>query len=375
MEAKNLVIGLTFAVLVLTVVLRLWGGSDDVVLDEPGSYRVARHGGSRGDLVGETSRQRSRAAFGRRGARDFRDVESSGDQLAAPGRRPAAAGAGSAVGDEGGSSPASADANPGAPFGSGEAERGGDTFAAGSTASAPAITNVKPAADTEAAKRGEELRGVQLAEAPTPGPDTPKQDPVLSISFDATTHPDQGESAPIVVDGVTADAGGARFGSAAQFALPDRGNASMMAGSINFWVQPEWAGDSAVKSAMVNLSTPNVWENRLHIFKDGAFLRFLICDSTGTETNVGTLITDWKPNDRHMITATWGDGVTTLYIDTRSIGAAEYNGELDIPPSTPLYIGSGQGNVGGAGAKISNFQIYNRRIGADEIAALFAQTQ
>ncbi len=380
MEAKSLVIGLTCAVLVLTVVVRLWGGSDDdVLLDDPGAHRVARYGGARSEPSGSSTYQGSRAGSGSRGGRDFRDTDSSGDRIAAPWQRRASGGRDDSgapfapAGSETGNRATGAGTDRGGLAGSGGVAD--DTVGAGSSASAPAITNDKPVLDSAATKRGEELSGVQVAEAPTPGPDAPKQDPVLSISFDATMHPDQGESAPIIVDGVTVDAGGARFASGAQFALPDRGNASMVAGSINFWVQPEWAGDSAVKSALVNLSTPNVWENRLHIFKDGAFLRFLICDNTGTETNVGTLITDWQPNDRHMITAAWGDGVTSLYIDTRAIGAAEYNGELDIPPSTPLYIGSGQGNVEGAGAKISHFQIYNRRLVREEIAALFGQLQ
>jgi len=379
MEARSLVIGLTCSVLVLTLVVRFWGGSDDVLLDEPGARQVARTGGMRPETFGGRARQGSRAGYRSGEEGHFRDADTTGDRIEAPPRhrrgggeeRGEGSGAGQSEADE---HSASAGANPEQPSESG---RPGDTAAAiPGAGSAPPISNAKPALDSAAAKRGEELRGVQVAQAGTPGPDLPKQEPVLSISFDATTHPDQGESAPIVVDGVTVDTGGARFDTNAQFALPDRGNASMVAGTITFWVQPDWAGASDVKSALVGLSTPHLWENRLGIFKDGAFLRFLICDNTGTETNVGTLITDWKANDRHMVTATWGDGVTSLYVDARSVGAAEYNGELDIPPTTPLYIGSGEGgNVKGAAAKIGSFQVYNRALTRDEIASLFGQTR
>jgi len=201
-----------------------------------------------------------------------------------------------------------------------------------------------------------------------------QNEPVLSIPFERSAEPEKGDTAPIVADGVTFDSEGARFSVDSQFVVPNAGNVQGAAGTITFWLQPEWAGDVESDASLVQLRT-STFENRLQIFKNGRYLRFLFCDNTGIESGVGTDVSGWKPGERHMITATWGDGVTVLYIDGRSYGARDYDGELEVGPETPLYIGSDHPGGGpGARSAISNFQIYSRALSADEIANLYSQT-
>lgn len=195
--------------------------------------------------------------------------------------------------------------------------------------------------------------------------------PVLSMPLDKTTEPDKGDTAPIIVNGVTFDQNGARFSANSQIVVPDAGNANPAAGTITFWILPDWAGDTETDASLVHIGTAT-FENHATIFKNGRYLRFLFADNTGYESGVGQDVADWKPGDRHMITATWGDGVTALYIDGGSVGEKDYNGELQIGPGTPLQLGSNQAGHG-ANSNISNFQLYPRALGAEEVATLSAQ--
>lgn len=195
---------------------------------------------------------------------------------------------------------------------------------------------------------------------------------MLSLPLDKPTDLDEGDTAPIVVEGVTFDSEGARFATDAQFIIPDAGHINGAAGTITFWLRPEWAGDPDSNASLVQLRT-HTFENRLQIFKNGPYLRFLFADNTGVESGVGVGITEWRAGERHMVTATWGDGVTSLYIDGQWKGDKEYNGELEVGPDTPLYIGSDHPGGGpGARSTITNFQIFNRALAADEVASLAA---
>ncbi len=50
-----------------------------------------------------------------------------------------------------------------------------------------------------------------------------------------------------------------------------------------------------------------------------------------------------------------------------------YAGDLNIPPGTPLYVGSNLPRAGAAaGSRLQDFRIYGRTFGADEVAARFA---
>jgi hypothetical protein len=203
------------------------------------------------------------------------------------------------------------------------------------------------------------------------GPDTP----ALDLKLDKSTVPEKGDTAPVVEQGITFERDGAYFGEDAVLAMPSTSNVEGTAGTISFWIQPDWAGETDTNAALFQWRT-NTFENRIQIFKNGPFLRFLFCDNTGVESGVGYNIIHWKPGEWRAITATWGDSVTVLYIDGASVGARDYSGELLIPPGTPWYFGSDHaGGAPGARSRISGFQIFQRALHPDEVMMLVTRTR
>ena len=218
----------------------------------------------------------------------------------------------------------------------------------------------------------------QTTEKPVDGSKPVPDDggPVLSLPFDKTTQPDRGDTA-VFEQGVTFDSGdGAVFSTDSQFVVPNGGNLKGDAGSLSMWVQPQWAGGDDTNASLAQLRNQNQWEDRLQIFKNGVYMRFLMSDSTGQESNIGTNISDWAPGDWHHLAATWGQNdagqlMQSFYVDGRLIGQVPVQGQLNVRPGTPLYIGSDlpQG-IPGANGAISQVQAYGRPLAPTEIANL-----
>jgi len=202
--------------------------------------------------------------------------------------------------------------------------------------------------------------------------------PVLSLPLNKDTQPERGDSA-VFEQGVTFDSGdGAVFSTDAQFVVPNGGNLKGDAGSLSMWVQPEWAGGDETNASLAQLRNQNQWEDRLQIFKNGMYMRFLMSDSGGQESNIGTNISDWAPGDWHHLAATWGQNdagqlMQSFYVDGRLIGQVPVQGQFNVHPGTPLYIGSDlpQG-IQGANGAISQVQAYGRPLDPTEIANLAA---
>ncbi len=200
--------------------------------------------------------------------------------------------------------------------------------------------------------------------------------PVLSLPFEKSTEPDRGEGA-IFEQGVTFDSGeGAVFSTDSQFVVPNGGNLNGEAGSVSMWVQPQWAGGDESNASLMQLRNQDQWENRLQIFKNGRYMRFLLTDNAGQESNIGATIDDWAPGDWHHLAATWGqnaDGqmMQSFYVDGRLIGQVPLARQFDVRAGTPLYIGSDvpQG-VPGANGAISQFQAYNRALAPEQVVNL-----
>lgn len=166
------------------------------------------------------------------------------------------------------------------------------------------------------------------------------------------------------------DDGGAWFDEDALLLIPDAGAAVGTEGALSFWIEPSWDGDSEGDHSFLQLRDPQRWENRIQIFKNGPFLRFLFTDGSGTESGVGTDIKHWAAGERHHVTATWAEGMTYLYVDGALAGTNPYPGELTMPASTPLLLGSDHpGGVPGAAAVLGDFQAIDRELGADDVGA------
>jgi hypothetical protein len=198
---------------------------------------------------------------------------------------------------------------------------------------------------------------------------------VLSVPLNQQFGTDATQGArPIVEQDLQfADDGeGVKFDTESVLAFPDAGNVQNSAGTITFEFEPDWEGGEAGDYNFVNVRTPNDPRNLLRVFKNGRYLRFLFADETGRERNIGFDMADWQPGERHRVTATWGDNQTALYVDDQLAGTNTYEGELNIPPGTPLYLGSDvpQAAPSGAGAIISNFEVFGRSLQRNEVASL-----
>jgi concanavalin A-like lectin/glucanase superfamily protein len=199
-------------------------------------------------------------------------------------------------------------------------------------------------------------------------------DVVLSVPLNKDTGVQAADAtAPVAEQDLKfADDGvGVHFEPGSVLAFPDAGNMKGDAGSLQLDVDPEWSGSDGGDFALVNVREPNDPSNLLRIFKNGRYLRFLFADSSGQERDISAPIDDWEPGQQRRITATWGDGTTNLYIDGNPVGHNTYDNPFEIRPGTPLYLGSDvpQAPATGASATISNFQVFGRALGVDEIGS------
>jgi len=196
--------------------------------------------------------------------------------------------------------------------------------------------------------------------------------PIVDLPFNNSTPSDKTNVTPIE-DGVSFNGQGATFALDSQMVIPDV-TINNQAGAVSFCLQPQWGGSDQGDASLFQLRTPNQFNNRISIFKNGRFLRFLLADNTGIETDPGTVIDNWQPNQPHQITGTWssnpdGGGNVQLYVDGSMVAQRSFDGQLDIPPGTPMYIGSDySGGVPGAQGSISNFQVYGQSLPSDQIA-------
>jgi hypothetical protein len=217
----------------------------------------------------------------------------------------------------------------------------------------------------------------QVTDKPADGSKPPEDGgPVLSLPFDKTTQPEKGDTA-VFEQGVTFDSGqGAVFSTDSQFVVPNGGNLSGEGGAISMWVQPGWAGGDESNASLAQLRNQNQWEDRLQIFKNGMYMRFLMSDTAGQESNIGTNISDWAPGDWHHIVASWGPNdsgqlTQSFYVDGRLIGQVPVQGQFNVRPGTPLYIGSDLPlGIPGANGAISQFKAYGAGLTPDQVTNL-----
>lgn len=208
--------------------------------------------------------------------------------------------------------------------------------------------------------------------------------PVLSLPFDKSPEPDRGDGA-VFSQGVTFDSGqGAVFQADSQFVVPNGGNLKGDGGAISMWVQPSWAGGDESNASLAQLRNQNQWDDRLQIFKNGVYLRFLMASSgeaegQGQESNIGLNISDWAPGDWHNVVASWGQNdsgqlVQQFYVDGKLVGQEPVKGGFNVRPGTPLYIGSDlpQGTSGFGGA-ISQFKAFGGAVTPDQVSNLASE--
>lgn len=138
--------------------------------------------------------------------------------------------------------------------------------------------------------------------------------------------------------------------------LPDSGNGSGACGSIQFELESQLADGEVLTVGASGGGDGFV------VSRNGSSLRFLFHDGSGEEREIGYPIADWAPGETHFITATWGDGRTSLYVDGGRIGSTLHSGHFNLPPGTPIHLGSN-----GASGTISDFRVYGRPLDPSEV--------
>lgn len=195
-------------------------------------------------------------------------------------------------------------------------------------------------------------------------------------SNDAVKPPDNGEDVALKVDkpdDIAPQAGqgedvknpddggdGLKITDRGRIEFPNAGNAGE-AGTISFQVKPEWSGADQSDNALVQIRGEHQWNNRLELVKNGEFLRFIVTDDTGKETDISTRISNWQPGEQHDVRASWGEGTTTLYIDGQVAGQNSYPGTVHFSDGTPMFLGADWrgSNYAGANATLYDFTLNN----------------
>ncbi len=173
----------------------------------------------------------------------------------------------------------------------------------------------------------------------------------------------------------------ANFGlnSEAQFPEPDSDFSPISindnAGTISFCIQPQWSGGGNLPL----ISSPTSAADRLSVTKDGQYLRFALSGNNGIASNAAANINAWRPGERHLVTTTWGGGQTLLYVDGKLVDQQTYQGQLQgqlqVGPDSPLYIGSSAGDVPDASGSLGQLQIQDRVMSASDIGDLVSGCQ
>ena len=152
--------------------------------------------------------------------------------------------------------------------------------------------------------------------------------------------------------------GGSSGGTGASGVPPPVANDT---GTFTFHVNP--TGNDPTNEQLVAIGSPGQTSDRLSVLKDGTFLRVLVSDSAGAESNLGVSISDWQPGQTHTISFVWGGGVEQLYIDGKLAGQVDHPGVLQLPPEAQALNGS-----------ITDFQAFGRPLTPEEVARLAGTT-
>jgi hypothetical protein len=205
----------------------------------------------------------------------------------------------------------------------------------------------------------------ELVEEP---PRAGNPDVLLRIPFDGSVNPEVG-GGDFMADGLVSGDGRVEFPDDAQLSFPAGENVNSEAGTIAFELRHNWDGADQTNNSLVQIRNEHVWENTLAIVKNYDALRYIIIDSAGVERNVNIPIGDWVAGETQIIAATWDTSRMRLYVNGELMGETPLPNPLSFGSTTPMHIGSdfiGTAYVG-AGGSISDFTVYGRALGGEEI--------
>jgi hypothetical protein len=163
---------------------------------------------------------------------------------------------------------------------------------------------------------------------------------------------------------VAFDSGDATYGTQAQVEIPDVGRITGAAGTMSFWLQPDWQEGNQDDATLMDLG-----DGRLQVIKNVGFLRFEFVDDAGNAGGIGTSIAEWREGEWHQVTAVWNGNQYSLYVDGQLVSQTIHDGRVDLPKDAKLYIGSDfpEGRPVARGT-IGSVDVHNRPLGPGEVA-------
>lgn len=161
-----------------------------------------------------------------------------------------------------------------------------------------------------------------------------------------------------------------KFVTETQVELPDVGKISGEAGTMAFWVKPDWQPGDQNDTMFLQMG-----DSGLHITKNVNFLRFEYFDNQGQEQGLGVNIGEWKPGEWHQVTGTWVGGQYQLFVDGKMVSQNLFKNPPDFQDETKVYAGSNFPTGSPAPGEMSQIKVLNRGMTAAEIAALYQSNE
>jgi hypothetical protein len=186
----------------------------------------------------------------------------------------------------------------------------------------------------------------------------------------AKPAPPEAPEAPAVSDVTFASEDTAQYTTSDPVAVEGLDNIGPRAGSLSFWLQPQWGEGSADDASFLELG-----DGQLRVVKNVNYLRFEWMSQDGGSSGIGVPIAEWKPGEWHAVTTTWNGNTYSLYVDGQLVSTKTDFGAVPLPDDPRLWIGSNYPETRPiAPGLISRVDVRNRPLGPGEVAAGFNAT-
>ncbi len=151
---------------------------------------------------------------------------------------------------------------------------------------------------------------------------------------------------------------------------PASGYLDKSAGTLLFWIQPQWHGNDGKRYAIFSDAAPThkpVY-NSFYLFKSPSST-LVFCVGGVPQNTLSTTVADWAPDEWHHVALTWdsASGIE-LYVDGTPAGERHFEYEAETWPT--FNIGADYDASLTADAGFADVQVFSRVMRADQIAAI-----
>lgn len=137
------------------------------------------------------------------------------------------------------------------------------------------------------------------------------------------------------------------------------------AGTISFWIEPQWSRSDQRNADFVDLGTTG-----LQIVKRGAALWFQYTNGDGEAGDAD--VAHWEKGERHHVVAIWSAASMELYIDGQQAFLSQRGGRAPVPEAGGVFIGAAfEDDEASAPARISTIRIMNYNLSFQEVLDLY----